>query len=84
MIKASPRNVSDKLLTKERKKERQKERKKERKKNNKKRSKHNMSPKFRLGDIIIGSTFFMKKNDERRYKYMYLVLRRDTYYMGKK
>jgi hypothetical protein len=40
-----PRNVSDKLLAKE-------ERRK--KNNNKKRSKHNMSPKLRLGDIIIG------------------------------
>jgi hypothetical protein len=36
------------------KKERKKERK--RKKNYKKRSKHNMSPKLRLGDIIIGPT----------------------------
>jgi hypothetical protein len=35
---------------------RKKERKKERKKNNnKKLSKHNMSPKLRLGDIIIAS-----------------------------
>ena len=47
---ASPINVLDKLLAEERKKER----KKNNNKNiNKKRSKHNMSPKLRLGDIII-------------------------------
>jgi hypothetical protein len=51
LIKASPRNVSDKLLTEERKK-------KNNNKNNKKRSKHNMSPKLCLGDIIKYIHFF--------------------------
>ena len=46
MIKASPRNVSDKLLTEERKK------KKNNNNNKKKRSKHNMSHKLCLGAII--------------------------------